>query len=57
MSEVNRQMCLEKTRLDIIKFIMDWIVDESSDQKRILWHYGLAGSGKSTLAMTIAWMM
>jgi NACHT domain len=57
MSEVNRQMCLEKTRLDIIKFIMDWIADESSDQKRILWLYGLAGSGKSTLATTIAWMM
>ena len=57
MSEVNRQMCLDKTRLDIIKFIMDWIADDSSDRKRILWLYGLAGSGKSTLATTIAWMM
>jgi hypothetical protein len=57
MSEVNRQMCLDKTRLDVIKLIMDWIADESSDRKRILWLYGLAGSGKSTLATTIAWMM
>ena len=35
---------------------MDWIADESSNRKGVLWLYGLAGSGKSTLATTIAGM-
>lgn len=57
MSEYNRDACLPKTRLDVVKFIVKWIADGSSDQKRVLWLYGLAGSGKSTLSTTIAWMM
>jgi hypothetical protein len=57
MNESNRDACLPKTRLDVIKFIVEWIADGSSDQKRVLWLYGLAGSGKSTLSTTIAWMM
>jgi hypothetical protein len=57
MHEYNRKACLAKTRLDVIKSILDWIADESSDRKSVLWLYGLAGSGKSTLSTTIAWMM
>jgi hypothetical protein len=57
MQEYNRTTCLDGTRLDVIKFIIDWIADESSDQKRVLWLNGLAGSGKSTLSTTIALTM
>jgi hypothetical protein len=57
MQEYNRTTCLDGTRLDIIKFIMDWIADESNDGKRVLWLNGLAGSGKSTLSTTIALTM
>ena len=54
MPEYNRTTCLDSTRLDVIKFIIDWIADESDDRKRVLWLNGLAGSGKSTLSTTIA---
>ena len=57
MPEHSRTTCLDGTRLDVIKLIMDWIVDESNDQKRVLWLNGLAGSGKSTLSTTIALTM
>jgi hypothetical protein len=57
MNEYNRTGCLPDTRSDVIKVIIDWIADESSDRKPVLWLYGLAGSGKSTLSTTIARMM
>ena len=57
MQEGTRPTCLDGTRLDVIKFIMDWIADESNDGKRVLWLNGLAGSGKSTLSTTIAFTM
>jgi hypothetical protein len=57
MNEYNRKDCLPKTRSGVIKFITDWITDESSDRKSVLWLYGLAGSGKSTLSTTIARIM
>ena len=57
MQEYNRTTCLDNTRLDVIKFIIDWIADESDDRKRVLWLNGLAGSGKSTLSTTIALTM
>jgi NACHT domain len=57
MQEGTRPTCLDGTRLDVIKFIMDWIADESNDRERVLWLNGLAGSGKSTLSTTIASMM
>ena len=37
MPEHNRRACLSKMRQDVIKIITDWIADESSDQKRVLW--------------------
>jgi hypothetical protein len=57
MPEHNRKACLSNTRQDVIKVITNWIADESSDHKSVLWLYGLAGSGKSTLSTTIAWIM
>ena len=57
MNEYSRKNCLPTTRLDIIKSIIEWITDESSERKSVLWLYGLAGSRKSTLSTTIAWMM
>jgi hypothetical protein len=57
MHEHNRKACLAKTRLDVIKSIIDWITDESGDQKSVLWLTGLAGLGKSTISTTIAWIM
>jgi hypothetical protein len=57
MDEYNRSTCLPNTRLDIIHFITKWIADESDDQNKVLWLYGLAGSGKSTLSTTLAQTM
>ena len=57
IQEYNRTICLNGTRLDVIKFIIDWIADESDDRKSVLWLNGLAGSGKSTLSTTIALTM
>jgi hypothetical protein len=57
MKEHNRMNCLPKTRLDVIKVIINWAADESSDQRKVMWLYGLAESGKSTLSTTIAWIM
>lgn len=54
INEYDRSPCLPKTRSDVIKSITEWIADQSDDQKRVLWLYGLAGSGKSTLSTTIA---
>jgi hypothetical protein len=52
-----RKECLPSTRLDVIKSIIEWMMDESKDCRRVLWLNGLAGSGKSTLSTTIAWLM
>jgi hypothetical protein len=53
-SEYNRSVCLPITRLEVTKFITEWIADELKHQKKVLWLYGLAGWGKSTLLTTIA---
>ena len=57
MDEYNRTTCLQNTRLNVIKDVMDWIADDSDDLKKVLWIYGLAGTGKSTLSTTIAQIM
>ena len=57
MDEYNRTPCLENTRRNVIKDIIEWIADDSNDAKKVLWVYGLAGTGKSTLSTTIAQMM
>jgi hypothetical protein len=57
MHEYNRTTCLQNTRLNVIKDVMEWIADDSDDLKKVLWVYGLAGTGKSTLSTTIAQIM
>ncbi|KAF7978013.1 hypothetical protein HWV62_1877 [Athelia sp. TMB] len=57
MDQTKRGTCLPNTRLDTIKAILDWYSDDSDDQARVLWMFGLAGTGKSTLATTIAGML
>jgi energy-coupling factor transporter ATP-binding protein EcfA2 len=53
MDPSSRTECLSTTRRAILKFIVDWTNDTTNEQK-MLWIYGLAGSGKSTLSTTIA---
>ena len=54
MDEYNRTSCLKNTRRNVINDIMDWVSDESTEAKKVLWVYGLAGTGKSTLSTTMA---
>lgn len=53
MDASERPECLPATRVDLVKSILDWLVDTSKTEN-MLWLHGLAGSGKSTLATTIA---
>ncbi|KZP25176.1 hypothetical protein FIBSPDRAFT_1041650 [Athelia psychrophila] len=57
MDKSKRDVCLPKTRQDVIEMIMDWYSDGSEGRESALWLYGLAGAGKSTLSNTIARMM
>ena len=53
MDASRRTGCLPNTRTDVLRFIVDWVNDPTS-QQNILWLHGLAGSGKSALSTTIA---
>ena len=53
MDAFSRQQCLDGTRLDILKYITEWLSTPSAGQN-ILWLHGSAGSGKSTISNTIA---
>lgn len=53
MDASHRLECQPDTRLDVLKFITDWLINPSGDQN-VLWLYGIAGCGKSTIATTIA---
>jgi hypothetical protein len=57
MEEYNRTTCLQNTRLNVLKDVMEWIADDSVNRKKVLWIYGLAGMGKSTISTTIAQIM
>ncbi|KAL4068682.1 WD40-repeat-containing domain protein [Scleroderma yunnanense] len=46
--------CLDGTRMEILKEIVDWIHDPDVDAPRIFWLHGQAGRGKSAIAHTIA---
>ncbi|RMZ89615.1 hypothetical protein DV736_g3159, partial [Chaetothyriales sp. CBS 134916] len=47
-----KRQCLDNTRVELLKDIMDWSV--GSQPEPICWLKGLAGTGKSTVAMTVA---
>ena len=53
MDPSKRKECLAETRIDIIKFVIDWATAPRATQN-VLWLHGLAGSGKSTLSTTLA---
>ncbi|KIK15143.1 hypothetical protein PISMIDRAFT_335548, partial [Pisolithus microcarpus 441] len=46
--------CLDDTRTEILRDIMNWINDPDLAAPRILWLHGQAGRGKSAIAHTIA---
>ena len=46
--------CLEGTRAEMLKEIVDWINDADANTPRIFWLHGQAGRGKSAIAHTIA---
>ena len=54
MDRYRHPLCLNNTRRDVINDVMEWIADDSTEAKKVLWVYGLAGTGKSTLSSTIA---
>ena len=41
--------CLEGTRVDLLKRVMDWVGENTSTQPSIFWLRGKAGCGKSTV--------
>jgi len=49
-----QKLCLEGTREELLKEIVDWINDFEKDTRRIFWLHGLAGTGKSSIAHTVA---
>ncbi|KAL4068657.1 hypothetical protein V8B97DRAFT_784170 [Scleroderma yunnanense] len=46
--------CLDGTRMEILKEIVDWIYNPDVNAPRIFWLHGQAGRGKSAIAHTIA---
>ena len=46
--------CLDGTRTEILRDIVDWIHDPDVNAPRIFWLHGQAGKGKSAIAHTIA---
>ena len=49
-----KKKCLDGTRTEILREIVDWINDKEATAPRIFWLYGQAGKGKSAIAHTIA---
>ena len=48
------KQCLDGTRTEILKEIVDWINSTDATIPRIFWLHGQAGKGKSAIAHTIA---
>ena len=46
--------CLEGTREELLKEIVNWISDVKKDTPHVFWLHGPAGTGKSSIAHTIA---
>ena len=53
MDPSKRTECLQNTRNDILKFVVEW-ANNKRNEETMLWIHGLAGSGKSALTTTIA---
>jgi hypothetical protein len=52
-SDRNEAQCLQGTRTELLRKIMDWAVSPSQE-KCIFWLNGMAGTGKSTISRTAA---
>ncbi|KAF4232359.1 hypothetical protein CNMCM6805_010005 [Aspergillus fumigatiaffinis] len=52
-SDRNEAQCLQGTRAELLRKIMDWAVSPSQE-KCIFWLNGMAGTGKSTISRTAA---
>ena len=46
--------CLDGTRTEILKEVVDWISSTDATMPRVFWLHGQAGKGKSAIAHTIA---
>jgi hypothetical protein len=46
--------CREGTRVDLLAEICNWLDDDSTACRRVLWLNGLAGTGKTTIARSVA---
>ncbi|KAF5623564.1 heterokaryon incompatibility protein het-E-1 [Fusarium sp. NRRL 25303] len=53
-AEEHNTICLENTRENILRTIMDWAEDATDQSKTVFWLNGMAGTGKSTISRTIA---
>ena len=51
---IKAKKCLDGTRTDILKEVMDWVDNTRATAPRVYWLYGQAGKGKSAIAHTIA---
>ncbi len=47
-------VCLEETRVEILKEATEWLEDQDPKTSNILWITGAPGTGKSTIATTLA---
>ena len=49
-----KKKCLDGTRKEILKEVVDWINNTDTTAPRVFWLHGQAGEGKSAIAHTIA---
>ena len=54
MGHNTTKKCLDGTRTEILREIVDWIHDPDVNAPQIFWLYGQAGKGKSAITHTIA---
>ena len=51
---IKGKKCLDGTRTEILREVVDWINDTDATTPRIFWLHGQAGRGKSAIAHTVA---
>ena len=49
-----QKKCLDGTRIEVLKEVVDWMDDTDAAAPRVFWLHGQAGKGKSAIAQTIA---